>query len=82
MFQLKELCKILGFGLHERCLRGAVRRRGLRGAGKAVWVRVWGVWFVSSEWYLQVSVFVAITVNVREDMCDDLTFRRCPRGVG
>ena len=25
-------------------------------AGKAVWVRVWGVWFVSGECYLQVSV--------------------------
>ena len=48
---------ILGFGLHERCLRGVVRHRGLCGAGKAVWARVWRVWLVTGERYLQISVF-------------------------
>ena len=53
----EKLYIILGFGLHERCLRGVVMHRVLCGAGKAVWVRVWGVWFVSGACYLRVYVF-------------------------
>ena len=38
----KELCLIVGFGLHESCARGVMRPRGLCGAGKAAWVWAWG----------------------------------------
>ena len=55
--QSKEIYIILGFDLHEICLLGVVRHRGLCEAGKAVWVRLWGVWFMSAECYLQISVF-------------------------
>ena len=57
---VKEIRIIVGFGLHERCARDVVRPRGLRGVGKAVGVRVWGVWFVSGACYLQAFVFACI----------------------
>ena len=53
----EKLYILVGFGLRERCLRGTARYRSLCGAGKAVWVRAWGVWFVSGACYLQVCVF-------------------------
>ena len=55
--QFKKLYRILGVGLHERCLWGVVRHRCQCGAGKAVRMRAWGLWFVSGECYVQVSVF-------------------------
>ena len=54
---LADLYIILGFGLHARCAREVVRPRGLCGAGKDVWLRAWGVWFLSGVCYLQVCVF-------------------------
>ena len=54
----KELCIIVWFGLHERCARDVVRPWGPRGAGKAVWVRAWGVWFGSSVCSVQIFVFL------------------------
>ena len=71
-----------GFPLHGRCLRGDARYRGLCGAGKAVWVRVWKVWFVWGACYLQVFVFAGNLVGFREDVSEALTFRRRRRGVG
>ena len=52
-----ELYIILGFGLHDRCARDVVSPRGLFGADTAVWVRAWGVSFLSGACFLQISVF-------------------------
>ena len=49
----KDSCVVLGFGLHERCARDVERPRGLRGAGKAVWVWAWAIGFASGLRYLR-----------------------------
>ena len=59
-----------------------MRPRGLFGAGTAVWVRARGIWFVSGACYLQIYVFAGSWFGFREEVCEDLTFRRCPRGAG
>ena len=38
----KEICVLIGFGLHERRAQDVMRSWGLRGAGKAVGVWAWG----------------------------------------
>ena len=55
---------MLGFGLHKRCARHLGRRWGVRGAGKSVWVRVWGLWFASGVCYLQVFVCLGNWLNL------------------
>ena len=79
---VKELCIIVGFGLQERCARDVMRPWGPRGAGKAVWVWAWGVWFVSSACYLLGFVFPGSWFGFHGEGCEDLMFRRCRGGVG
>ena len=50
---------------------------GLCGAGKAVWVRAWGVCFVSGMCYLQVLYLPVIDLGFQEEGSEDVTFLSC-----
>ena len=78
----EELYILLRFSLQERCLRGVMRHRSLCGAGNAVWMRVWEVWLCQARIICRSTYSQIVVLSLREDVREDLMFRRCRRGVG